>query len=792
MTRRIQSSRGDTSPDQPPTPKEEPDTQTVSTIYTIPFKPRAGLAGESPQPSPSANSAGIKWERSGQPRTDAQNQRLYNSQSSLYRPSDEGEMESSSSTSGSDSDDRSCSDSDHSPPVAAQEYVLPHDHRFQSSRPELVKSALDSLDAWMKSARYVLPPDDRLPPRKRLRTLHWKEGDGSDDSIDAPARYQQCLLQHDLRSIEDVMRHLRRHHMKPLYCPRLNFYQKTKLKRRDRIYLGETKRWQRIYATAFPKSDPAYSPYLDRGCGKAVSMARDYWRANGRLCVCQFLERGMTLGEEEEGRDRVAEDALCKLALEDMLCVIAQRYGYRCEDFDRVNNMNRSSMSTGSFNEGSPLIWWASIKSPVSVPAHRNGDCRASLRRGSSTIGFLFDSKYTPGLDSQNFALRHLAYSWHTTKVTLLSSMLCQLPPGYGPRRHYYKLGWNPIAVFTINLIAIMPLAAVMSFATKEISLRLGETMGGLLNATFGNAVELIFSIVALKEKHIDIVQASMLGSILSNLSLVMGMCFLFGGIVHRGSTGNDTEQVFSSATAQTTCSLMALSSASLIIPAALSAVLDQSGFRDKDQSILALSRGTAIILLVLYVLYFVFKLRTHSNLFDAENQNSDEREEPSLGTASAVAVLVVTTIMVSICADYLVGSINSLVETSGISRAFIGLILIPIVGNAAEHVTAVIVAVRDKMDLAMSVAVGSSIQISLLVTPCLVIVSWALGSDMSFRFETFQTAVFFVSVLAVTYTVQDGKSNYLEGAMLLGLYAIIALAFLVIPSSLVSGGLQA
>ncbi|KAJ4177571.1 Vacuolar calcium ion transporter [Fusarium solani] len=355
--------------------------------------------------------------------------------------------------------------------------------------------------------------------------------------------------------------------------------------------------------------------------------------------------------------------------------------------------------------------------------------------------------------------------------------------------------GWNPIAVFTINFFAIIPLAAVMSFATEEISLKLSETMGGLLNATFGNAVELIVSIVALKEKHIDIVQASMLGSILSNLLLVMGMCFLFGGIIHRGPTGNGTEQVFSSATAQTTCSLMALSSASLIIPAVLSAVLDQSGFRDKDQSILTLSRGTAIILLLLYILYLAFQLRTHNNLFDAENQNSDEHEEPeepSLGTVSAIAVLVITTIMVAICANYLVGSINSLVKTSGISRAFIGLILIPIIGNAAEHVTAVVVAVRDKMDLAMSVAVGSSIQISLLVTPFLVIVSWALGSDMSFHFETFQTAVYFVSVLVVTRTVQDGKSNYLEGAMLLGLYAVIALAFLVIPSSLVSGELQA
>ena len=226
--------------------------------------------------------------------------------------------------------------------------------------------------------------------------------------------------------------------------------------------------------------------------------------------------------------------------------------------------------------------------------------------------------------------------------------------------------------------------------------------------------------------------------------------------------------------------------------------------------------------MLLLYALYLIFQLSTRSNLFDAENQNSDEREEPEEpeepspgivgAVVGAVVVLIVTTIMVAICANYLVGSINSLFETSGISRAFIGLVLIPIAGNVAKLVTAVGVAVRDKMDLAMSVAVGSSVQISLLVTPLLVIVSWALGSDMSFHFETcrfrttrsrdrclyvnmypsVQSTVFFVSVLVVTCTVQDGKSNYLEGAMLLGLYAIIALAFLVIPSSLVRRELQA
>ncbi|TVY74679.1 Vacuolar calcium ion transporter [Fusarium oxysporum f. sp. cubense] len=201
----------------------------------------------------------------------------------------------------------------------------------------------------------------------------------------------------------------------------------------------------------------------------------------------------------------------------------------------------------------------------------------------------------------------------------------------------------------------------------------------------------------------------------------------------------------------------------------------------------------TSIILLLLYVLYLVFQLRTHSNLFDAEKQSEGDEEgeceEPTLGLVAAIAVLVVTTVLVTLCADYLVNSINGLVTTSGISRGFIGLILIPIVGNAAEHVTAVVVALRDKMDLAMGVAVGSSIQIAILVAPFLVIVGWIIGAEIALHFQTFQTVAFAVSVLVVTYTIQDGKSNYLEGAMLTGLYIIIALAFYATPSDVMDPG---
>jgi Ca2+:H+ antiporter len=171
--------------------------------------------------------------------------------------------------------------------------------------------------------------------------------------------------------------------------------------------------------------------------------------------------------------------------------------------------------------------------------------------------------------------------------------------------------------------------------------------------------------------------------------------------------------------------------------------------------------------MLILYVLYLIFQLSTHASLFDAEAQDeAEEEEEPQMGPWTASGVLIVTTIAVAVCAEYLVDSIDSLVATAHISKTFIGLILLPIVGNAAEHVTAVVVALKDKMDLAMGVAIGSSMQIALLVTPFLVILGWIINKDMTLHFELFETVVFFLSVLVVTYVIQDGKSNYLEGAM--------------------------
>ncbi|KAI1455014.1 Calcium/proton exchanger [Annulohypoxylon moriforme] len=443
----------------------------------------------------------------------------------------------------------------------------------------------------------------------------------------------------------------------------------------------------------------------------------------------------------------------------------------------------------GEPHEGTPLIGNGTI--------NQNGNGHGAHGHGhSETWEFLFNSHYTPGADNPKPWVKYPAHVWHITKATLLSSpvniLLVAVPIGIIAG----QAGWDPVAVFVINFFAIIPLAAVLSFATEEISAKLGEALGGLLNATFGNAVELIVSIIALRDRQIEVVKSSMIGSILSNLLLVMGMCFFFGGIANmRDDDGHGQEQSFQTITAQTTASLMTLSAASMILPGTLFMIINDSDEGDNDERnniILSLSRGTAIILLLLYVLYLFFQLRTHHKLFSAEagaesqtqnesqlpaeaaaenvrpavQESSEEPEEVHMSPYSAAGVLIVTTVLVSICADYLVESIDALVERAHISRSFIGLILIPIVGNAAEHVTAVVVAIKNKMDLAMGVAIGSSIQIALFVTPFLVVLGWIMDREMDLHFETFETVSFALAVLVVIYTVQDGKSNYLEGAM--------------------------
>ncbi|GAA5908432.1 hypothetical protein JCM6882_007935 [Rhodosporidiobolus microsporus] len=342
--------------------------------------------------------------------------------------------------------------------------------------------------------------------------------------------------------------------------------------------------------------------------------------------------------------------------------------------------------------------------------------------------------------------------------------------------------GWGSTADFIISFIAIVPLASLLGDATEQCSIKLGQTVGGLLNATFGNAVELIVAVLALKRGELRIVQTSLLGSILSNLLLVLGCSFLAGGLKFK-------EQTFQMTAAQASSSLMVLAVATLVIPAAyhgnkidggvgdgLLGTLENIGKNSDIDGLLKLSRGTAIVLLFCYGSYLYFQLRSHAYLF--EDPSEHEEEEARMNIATATGALVVVTVITSFCADYLVGAIDEFAQKWSIPKAFIGLILLPIVGNAAEHVTSVWMAAKGKMELTIGVAVGSSIQIAVGLIPILVLVGWIIDQDLTLFFENFETIVLFVSVLLVDILVSDGRSNYLEGLMLIALYIVIALAF--------------
>ncbi|TFK30147.1 calcium/proton exchanger [Coprinopsis marcescibilis] len=330
---------------------------------------------------------------------------------------------------------------------------------------------------------------------------------------------------------------------------------------------------------------------------------------------------------------------------------------------------------------------------------------------------------------------------------------------------------WDAALRFSFSFLAIVPLAKLLGDATESLSVKLGETLAGLLNATFGNAVEIIVGVAALFRDEIRIVQTSMIGSILSNILLVLGCSFLAAGYERE-------ESVFQVTAAQTSSSLMTLACITLVIPAAYH--ITTLSAPDSAEGLVIISRGTAIVLLLVYIAYLWFQLKTHHFLFKSAIDASEEEEEPHMNVLAAAFGLLGVTIITAFCADYLVASIEETAERYHISKTFIGLILLPIVANAAEHVTSIWMAMKNKMELTITICVGSSIQIASFVVPLLVIVGWITGHELSLYFKDFETVVLFVSVILVNTLIQDGKSNYMEGLLLLALYFIIALAYYV------------
>ncbi|GAO18810.1 uncharacterized protein UV8b_05922 [Ustilaginoidea virens] len=335
------------------------------------------------------------------------------------------------------------------------------------------------------------------------------------------------------------------------------------------------------------------------------------------------------------------------------------------------------------------------------------------------------------------------------------------------------RWGWPPAVAFTLNFLAMLPLASILTFGTEQLAAIVGSVAGGLINATFGNAVEMIVGISALREDDIAIVQSSMIGSILSSILLILGLCFLLSGLgKHSVDINMDVAGVLTS--------LMIISCVSLIMPSALHLASPQPGDPGDRPSpqVLLLSRVTSVILLALYLVYLYFQSVTHADLF----REDEDPPQVRLHGVSSSAVLVLATAGVSCCSDALVESVDGFVEALRVSRSFVGLVVVPVVGNAACLVGTAQWSRAGRVSLAVSVIVGATLQISLFVTPLLTVVGWAMGKPMSLQFDVFETIVLTMSTLVVNCVVRDGSTNYFEGLLLLGTYVIVAIAFLVNP----------
>jgi Ca2+:H+ antiporter len=339
-------------------------------------------------------------------------------------------------------------------------------------------------------------------------------------------------------------------------------------------------------------------------------------------------------------------------------------------------------------------------------------------------------------------------------------------------------LHWSSLVVFLTAAAAILPLAAWMGTATEELAVVLGPSLGGLLNATFGNATELIIALVALNAGLVDVVKASLTGSIIGNLLLVMGLSMFLGGLRYK-------EQEFQPVVARVNASSMNLAVIALLLPTAMN--YTSSGIT--PGVIQQLSVAVAIVLIIVYVLTLIFSMKTHAYLYDAgvadvpdveelAEANLAQEDEENINVKLWVAVLLGCTVLVAIESELLVGSLEVATKDLGLTSLFTGVILLPIVGNAAEHATAVSVAMKNKMDLSVSVAVGSSLQIALFVAPVLVIAGWLMGKPMDLDFNPFELVAVSVAVLITNSISSDGKSNWLEGMLLLAAYAVVALAF--------------
>lgn len=330
-------------------------------------------------------------------------------------------------------------------------------------------------------------------------------------------------------------------------------------------------------------------------------------------------------------------------------------------------------------------------------------------------------------------------------------------------------MGYNDAFIFSTACLGIIPLAGVMGKATEYLSDRVGHGIGGLLNATFGNACELIIAFAALRAGLIDVVKASITGSIIGNILLVLGGSMLAGGLRHQTQTFNRTA-------ATTSATLLALAAISLTVPAVYHFSAQHVPPLREQRLALAIS----VIQITVYFLSLVFSLKTHKELYapDVDAEGEEAIGVTGWGVKKSIAILAGSTVMVAILSELLVHAVEKAAHTMGLTQLFIGIVLVAIVGNAAEHSTAVLMAMKNKMDLAINISLGSGSQIALFVAPVIVFTSFLIGRPMDLCFSIFEILAVVVSVIILSFVATDGECNWLEGVQLLAVYGILAAAF--------------
>ena len=332
-------------------------------------------------------------------------------------------------------------------------------------------------------------------------------------------------------------------------------------------------------------------------------------------------------------------------------------------------------------------------------------------------------------------------------------------------------LGWSPIVVFVTAALAVVPLSGLLGEATEELAARTGPKVGALLNATLGNAAELIITILAIRAGLLDLVRASIIGSIIGNLLLVAGASMLFGGLKHG-------VQRFEPRTAGLNASMLIVVALVLAVPSFFSIAIEPNKTNVESLSLL-----TAAVIIIIYVLSVIYTFTSSRPEVRSDPLEREAAHAPTMSVRLAVTLLIVSTVFIAVMSEFLVGSVDPMVSQLGISELFVGIILVPIIGNIAEHVVAIEVALKNNMDLSMGIAVGSSLQVALLVAPLLVFISLLFAPNyVTLEFTTFELVALLASCFIAASVSLDGRSNWLEGSLLIGLYIIIGIAFYYLP----------